>query len=187
MPQMQCRRNRLSRSAGRAKSLYRRCGEYPRCRARSLYQLRQVRRRFSCSEAVGGCGRCRLQRCRKSQRLHPSHLHLSGGPRNAQEETYNSGRDPHASELLFVVGTRLRAVVCYKDDSLAFAKINLTVSTLRPGSTSNLYCAAIRESRLFLRIDALQTIRRLSFYVFSFVTQHSSGPDGRWTCQSTTR
>ena len=66
-----------------------------------------------------------MQHYRKSRRLRPSRLHLSGGARDAQEETYDSSRDSHARELLLVVGARLRAVVWHKDDLLAFAMVNL--------------------------------------------------------------
>lgn len=92
-----------------------------------------------------------------------------------ERETYNGGRDPHARELLLVIGARLCTVICNKDDLLAFAMVILRFSIVKPRSKSNLCCAAAQESRLFLGRDALRTIRRLSFYIFSSGAQHTSG------------
>ena len=59
-------------------------------------------------------------------------------------ETYDGSRDSHALELLLVVGARLCAVVCDKDDLLAFAMVNMDSIVLKPISVSNLYCAVAR-------------------------------------------
>ena len=42
-----------------------------------------------------------------------------------KRETYDSGWDPHACELLLVFGARFCAVVCNEDDLLAFEIVNL--------------------------------------------------------------
>ena len=121
----------------------------------------------------------------QSQRLRPNHLHLSGG-REVQTETYDSSRDSHALELLLVVGARLCAIVCDKDDLLAFAILNSDSLMMKSRSISNLYCAVARESRLFLQTNALRTITRLSFYIFSIAAQRTLGLDRHWSCQGIT-
>ena len=58
--------------------------------------------------------------------------------------------------------------------------LSLKRTNVNFGSESDLYCAAAPESRLPLRTDALQTIRRLSFRIFSsFVHQRLGSGDHR--------
>ena len=53
--------------------------------------------------------------------------------------------------------------------------VSLNRTNVNLGSELDLYCAAAPESRLFLRTDALRTIGRLSFYIFSFFVYQRLG------------
>ena len=62
--------------------------------------------------------------------------------------------------------------------------VSLNRTNVKFGSESDLCCAAAPESRLFLRTDALRTIGRLSFYIFSFFVHQRLVLGDRRPCQN---